>query len=172
MAEMTVQDLAKEVGIAVDALLTKLDEAGIKATSGDSAISDEDKLQLLRHLRTGSGSVKLSTSGDKRISVPSRKRSQLKVSGQRGAPTRTVNVEVRKKRTYVKRAAVEEEERLEEERLAAEEQARIEAEEAAKRQAEAEEAKRKADEDDALRSVQAAKARAHPERQGGVETAS
>ncbi|WP_370299935.1 translation initiation factor IF-2 [Abyssibacter sp.] len=173
MAEMTVQDLAKEVGIAVDALLTKLEEAGIKATSADSAISDEDKLQLLRHLRTGSGSVKLSTSGDKRISVPSRKRSQLKVSGQRGAPTRTVNVEVRKRRTFVRRdpeadeaaAAAEQEAAA---RQAEEEKARLEAEAAEQRAAEEQataeaEAKAKAEEEARLAAEQEAAEKAAAE---------
>lgn len=138
MAEMTVQDLAKEVGIAVDALLTKLADAGIDATSADAKISDEDKLTLIRHLRGGTSSVKLSAPSDKRISVPSRKRSQLKVSGQRGSPARTVNVEVRKRRTFVRRdPAAEEQAREQEAAKLAEEKARLEAEEAAKQAAEA-----------------------------------
>lgn len=183
MADMTVQDLAKEVGIAVDALLTKLADAGIKATSADSAISDEDKLQLLRHLRTGSGSVKLSTSADKRISVPSRKRSQLKVTGQRGSPARTVNVEVRKRRTFVRRdpeaenaAAAEQEAQA---RQAEEEKARLEAEAAEQRaaeekaaaeaQAEAEEAARLAAEKAEAEKAAAAEAEAQAKEEAKAE---
>ncbi|WP_348672611.1 translation initiation factor IF-2 N-terminal domain-containing protein, partial [uncultured Abyssibacter sp.] len=183
MADMTVQDLAKEVGIAVDALLTKLADAGIKATSADSAISDEDKLQLLRHLRTGSGSVKLSTSADKRISVPSRKRSQLKVTGQRGSPARTVNVEVRKRRTFVRRdpeaenaAAAEHEAQA---RQAEEEKARLEAEAAEQRaaeekaaaeaQAEAEEAARLAAEKAEAEKAAAAEAEAQAKEEAKAE---
>lgn len=109
MADMTVKDLASQFNLPVDDLLTKLAEAGIAADGADSPVSDDDKMQLLAHIR-GSGaskrkSVSLKSSGDKGVSAPSRQRSQLKVSGQRGTPSRTVNVEVRKKRTFVRKDA-------------------------------------------------------------------
>ncbi|MEC9407737.1 MAG: translation initiation factor IF-2 [Pseudomonadota bacterium] len=168
MAEMTVQDLAKEVGIAVDALLTKLADAGIDATSADAKISDEDKLTLIRHLRGGSSAVKLTTPSEKRISVPSRKRSQLKVSGQRGSPARTVNVEVRKRRTFVRRdPAAEEQAREQEAAKLAEEKARLEAE-VAERQAAEEQAAAEA-EAKAKAEAEAAAAEAEAERKAAEE---
>ncbi|MEM8844644.1 MAG: translation initiation factor IF-2 [Pseudomonadota bacterium] len=162
MAQVTVEQLAKVVGTPVDKLLEQLKEAGLDFTAPDQEISDNEKLQLLEHLRQGKG-VKLSgnTANDgKKITLRRKSTSQLKVSGGAGrtAGTKTVNVEVRKKRTYVKRSELieqeeqkrKEEEELEKQRLAEEqkkEQERLEAEEAeAKRLAE-EEAKRLAEEE-------------------------
>ena len=168
MAETTVKKLADVVGIPVDTLLTQMKEAGLPHTDAGEGVSDEQKQQLLAHLRKSHGAQ---DAEPKKITLKRRSTSTIKTTGAAGK-AKTVNVEVRKKRTYVKRAAVEEEERLEQERLAAEEQARIEAEEAAKRKAEEEEAKRKAEEEDALRREQEAKARAEQERQAGEEKAS
>lgn len=103
MAQTTVEQLAQEVGIDVDRLLARLDAAGVAAKGADDAIGDEDKLKLLRHLREG-GSAKAAGDGGKRISLRRRSTSELKLSGGRGAPARTVSVEVRKRRTYVNRA--------------------------------------------------------------------
>ena len=152
MAQVTVEQLAKVVGTPVDKLLEQLKDAGLDFTAPDQEISDNEKLQLLEHLRQGKGS-KLSgnTAADgKKITLRRKSTSQLKVSGGSGrtAGTKTVNVEVRKKRTYVKRSELieqeeqkrKEEEALEQQRLAEEqkkEQERIQAEEAeAKRIAE------------------------------------
>jgi len=168
MAETTVKKLADVVGIPVDTLLTQMKEAGLPQTDAGEGVSDEQKQQLLAHLRKSHGAQ---NSEPKKITLKRRSTSTIKTTGAAGK-AKTVNVEVRKKRTYVKRAEVEEEARLEEERLAAEEQARIEAEEAAKRKAEEEEAKRKVEEEQALRREQEAKARAEQERQAGEEKAS
>ena len=152
MAQVTVEQLAKVVGTPVDKLLEQLKEAGLDFTAPDQKISDNEKLQLLEHLRQGKGS-KLSgnsAADSKKITLRRKSTSQLKVSGGSGrtAGTKTVNVEVRKKRTYVKRSELieqeeqkrKEEEALEKQRLAEEqkkEQERIQAEEAeAKRLAE------------------------------------
>ena len=148
MAKVTVKQLAEVVGTPVDKLLEQLQGAGLSFTAPDDEISDSEKLQLLEYLRQSKGS-KLEGAGDgKKITLRRKSTSQLKVSGGQGraSTTKTVNVEVRKKRTYVKRSELieqeEEKKRLEEaekqKRLDQEraEQERIEAEKEAQRLAE------------------------------------
>jgi len=156
MAEVTVKQLSETVGTPVDKLLGQMKEAGLSHTADNEVVSDEDKQTLLTYLKGAHGSA---TEEPKKITLKRKKLSTLKSSGGQGK--KTVNVEVRKKRTYVKRdeEAVEEtpaakaaeddqaaqEARAEEARLKAEaeEKARLEAEEARKA---AEEAERKAKE--------------------------
>jgi translation initiation factor IF-2 len=105
MAEVTVKQLADVVGIEVDRLLVRLCEAGLPHRAADEHINDEDKAQLLSHLRTIHGKdVERPT--PRKISLKRKSVSELKVpSGQgrnvRGALPKTVTVEVRKRRTYV-----------------------------------------------------------------------
>ncbi|HSN16686.1 MAG TPA: translation initiation factor IF-2, partial [Gammaproteobacteria bacterium] len=147
MAQVTVRQLADVVGTPVDRLLTQLAEAGIQVGDPDAAISDDQKMQLLTHLRQSHGEN--SSSEPRKITLKRRSVSEIKVSGSQGR-AKTVSVEVRKQRTYVKRSAVMEEE------------AKRRAEEDAVRQAEldaqrAEEAKRAAEKkavDDAKRAVE------------------
>ncbi len=167
MAEQTVKQLADEVGIPVDRLLGQLGEAGIQADSADHLISDTDKVQLLKHLQAARASAKAEAGAEpRRISLRRKSTSELKLAGGHGR-ARTVSVEVRKRRTYVKRpqadegdeqaaeAAQAEAQRLQEAELEqareAEEQARQQAEaeeaERARREAEEAEAKRKAEEE-------------------------
>jgi translation initiation factor IF-2 len=120
MAKVTVKQLAEVVGTPVDKLLEQLQDAGLSFTAPDDEISDSEKLQLLEYLRQSKGS-KLEGAGDgKKITLRRKSTSQLKVSGGAGraSATKTVNVEVRKKRTYVKRSELieqeEEKKRLEE----------------------------------------------------------
>ncbi|MFP1683613.1 translation initiation factor IF-2 [Alloalcanivorax sp. C16-1] len=168
MAETTVKKLADVVGIPVDTLLTQMKEAGLPHTDAGEGVSDEQKQQLLAHLRKSHGAQ---SSEPSKITLKRRSTSTIKTTGAAGK-AKTVNVEVRKKRTYVKRASIEEEERLEAERKAAEEEAARLAEEEAKRKAEEEEAKRKVEEEEALRREQEAKARAEKERAAEEEKAS
>ncbi len=143
MSEVTVKQFAEAVGTPVDRLLTQLGEAGVNITDADAVLSDEDKATLLAHLRKahGRGEESGADEGPRKITLRRKSLSQIRLPsggggrGARGAaPTRTVNVEVRKKRTYVKRSDVEAEREKEQEAL----RQRQEAEEAAKRQAEAE----------------------------------
>ena len=133
MTQVTVQQLAEVVGTPVDKLLEQLNDAGLKFSEPEQIISDSEKLQLLEHLRQNRGS-KLGSGGEgKKITLRRKSTSQLKVSGGQGrsATTKTVNVEVRRKKTYVKRSDLLEEQ--EQKRQAEEEQKRVEEE---KRQAE------------------------------------
>lgn len=120
MAEVTVSQLAEVVGAPADRLLTQMKQAGLKHTSVDEVVSDEDKQTLLSFLKTSHGE---STDAPKKITLKRKTLSTLKTSGSQGR--KTVNVEVRKKRTYVKRDPAEllaeaaEAERLAEEAAAA-----------------------------------------------------
>lgn len=101
MAEVTVKQLADVVGIPVDKLLTQMGEAGLSHKHADEIVSSEQKQVLLGFLKTSHGEI-----GDevKKVTLRRKSLSTLKVSGsQSGARGKTVNVEVRKKRTYVRR---------------------------------------------------------------------
>ena len=112
MAEVTVEQLAKVVGTPVDKLLEQLNEAGLKFSAADKVISDNEKLQLLEHLRDSRSTKLGNAEGDnKKITLRRKSTSQLKVSGGQGRASATskVNVEVRRKKTYVKRSDLVEE---------------------------------------------------------------
>ncbi|RJS92712.1 translation initiation factor IF-2 [Salinisphaera sp. Q1T1-3] len=155
MAQTTVKQLASETGIPVERLVSRLAEAGVEARSADDQISDDDKLKLLRHLRNAENARPGGRLGAKRASVSSRRRStsELKVNtGRGGASGRTVNVEVRKRRTYENRNEQTEqpaETEADEARLAQAEAEREAAE--AEEQARREEEQRKAAEEQARR---------------------
>jgi translation initiation factor IF-2 len=120
MAEVTVSELAKTVGASVDRLLMQMKEAGLSHSSADATVSDEEKQTLLAYLKSLHGA---STGEPKKITLRRKTVSTLK-SGNR----KTVNIEVRKKRTYIKRS----DEELETQAAAeAEEKARLEQEAAA-----------------------------------------
>ncbi len=113
MADVTVKQFAEVVGIPVDRLLAQLDEAGIDIKKPDEPISEKEKTQLLGHLRGLHGTESgLLTGGDpKKVTLKRRTISALRpatVKTGRGvaAKTKSVNVEVRKRRTYVKRSVV------------------------------------------------------------------
>lgn len=98
MAEVTVSQLAKTVGASVDRLLAQMKEAGLDHESSDQIVSDEDKQKLLTHLKSSHGA---STAAPKRITLKRKTLGTVKATGSQGR--KTVSVEVRKKRTYVKR---------------------------------------------------------------------
>tara|TARA_Y100001934_G_scaffold261176_2_gene334298 strand:- start:993 stop:3683 length:2691 start_codon:yes stop_codon:yes gene_type:complete len=164
MAETTVKKLADIVGTPVEKLLSQMKDAGLPHGDASEVVSDEQKQQLLAHLRKSHGAADTEA---KKITLKRKSTSTIKTTGAAGK-SKTVNVEVRKKRTYVKREVLEEQEREEAERKAAEEAAR-QAEEA-KRQAE-EEAKRQAEEEAARKKEEEAKARAEAERKAAGEKA-
>ncbi|KZX50347.1 translation initiation factor IF-2 [Halioglobus sp. HI00S01] len=102
MAQVTVQQLAEVVGASTERLLTQMKEAGLPHTDAAEAVSDEDKQTLLAFLKRSHGE---STDAPKRITLKRKTLSTLKTSGSQGK--KTVAVEVRKKRTYVKRDPAE-----------------------------------------------------------------
>ena len=113
MSDVTIKQLATVLGTPIDKLLTQLGEAGMKFSDPDQVISSTEKVKLLGFLRRTHGKQAApveDTSSPRQITLKRRTVSEITfVPGQRGATAKTVNVEVRQKRTYVKRSIVEEE---------------------------------------------------------------
>jgi translation initiation factor IF-2 len=148
MAEVTVGQFAEVLKVPVEKLLTQLDEAGIKVSGSDAKISDEAKLELLTYLRRSHGQddTPATAAAPRSITLKRKSQSELRLSGAQGR-SRTVNVEVRRKRTYIKRdvlekQALEEQEALDAERRAEEERIEAEAREQERAKAEQEAAVR------------------------------
>jgi len=109
MSKVTVSQLADVLGVDSTKLLTQLKDAGIEASGGDDAVSNDDKKKLLAHLRASHGKVESDATAPRKVTLKRKTVSELRVSGSGPrAATRTVNVEVRKRRTYVKREVVQE----------------------------------------------------------------
>ena len=125
MTQLTVKALSDEIGTPVDRLIEQLADAGIKKASSDN-VTDEEKQKLLSHLKKEHGD-KSGDSEPTRLTLQRKTRSTLSVNAG-GGKSKNVQVEVRKKRTYVKRSTIEDEAKRE-----AEEAAQREAEEAAQR---------------------------------------
>ncbi|MBP6699905.1 MAG: translation initiation factor IF-2 [Halioglobus sp.] len=98
MAQVTVQQLAEVVGATVDRLLMQMKDAGLPHSGASEAVSDEDKQTLLAFLKRSHGE---SEDAPRRITLKRKTISTPRTSSSQGR--KTVNVEVRKKRTYVKR---------------------------------------------------------------------
>jgi translation initiation factor IF-2 len=98
MSEVTVTELASVVGTPVERLLGQMKEAGLPHDSVDQAVSDSDKKTLLAFLKNAHGE---SAATPKKITLKRKTTGTLRAAGGQGR--KTVAVEVRKKRTYVKR---------------------------------------------------------------------
>jgi translation initiation factor IF-2 len=108
MSDKTVQQLAEIVKIPLERLLEQLKEAGLSATSADDFINEDEKMQLLAHLRKRHGKAEDEVSNaPKRVTLERRKVTEMKQTSAPGTLTKTISVEVRKKKTYIKRSDVE-----------------------------------------------------------------
>lgn len=149
MAEVSIDKLASDIGTTVDKLVQQFKDAGIEKSPSDQVTEDE-KNQLLDHLSRAHGGE--GTSAPTRMTLQRKSKSTLSVPSGSGK-AKSVQVEVRKKRTYVKKSALEEqaaEQAAEQARIEAEQQAQQEAELKAKQEAELkakQEAERKAKEE-------------------------
>jgi translation initiation factor IF-2 len=139
MAEVTVSQFAEVLKVPVDRLLVQLDQAGIKVDGPEDRISDEAKLELLTHLRRSHGSEADGDGAPRKITLRRKTQSELKLASAQGR-ARTVNVEVRQKRTYIKRDVLQERARAQQDEL---DHRRHEAEEAARLESERAEAERR-----------------------------
>jgi translation initiation factor IF-2 len=127
MTQVTVKELANVVDTPVERLLLQMREAGLPHTSAEQVVTDNEKQALLAHLK-GSHGERLEE--PRKITLQRKTTTTLRVAG-----SKTINVEVRKKKTYVKRSPDEleaEKQRELDELRAAEEAARVKAEEEAK----------------------------------------
>lgn len=107
MSDMRVKDLAGTVGITAERLVEQLNEAGINVSKPDDQITEEQKQTLLKFLQQRHGKdADSSSSSPKKITLKRKSVSEIKLGGAtRGG--KSVSVEVRKKRTYVKRSETE-----------------------------------------------------------------
>ncbi len=137
MADVTVSQFAEVLKVPVDKLLSQLDEAGITVSGSGDIISDDAKLELLTHLRRSHGQTGAAASdaAPRRITLKRKSQSELRLSGAQGR-SRTVSVEVRRKRTYIKRDVLEEQAQKEQEEM---DRQRLEAEERVEEEKRAEE---------------------------------
>lgn len=170
MAVTTVAQFAAELNRPASTLLEQLQAAGVKKASADDTLNENDKERLLDYLRTAHG-----TGGAerKKITLTRKSTSEIKQADASGK-ARTIQVEVRKKRVFIKRdetagavdeaaqAAAEEAElqRREEEAKAQAEALRLQEEELAARMREREAAERAAKEAEAQRRQEKAEAEA------------
>jgi len=164
MSDVTIKQLAQVLGMPVDKLLGQLGEAGMKFSDEGQVISSTEKVKLLGFLRRthgkGEAATEVEDAAPRQITLKRRTVNEIKVntgSGRGAGAAKTVNVEVRAKRTYVKRGTIGDDAGVDAEREEAarklhesraqqeqEEAARAEAEQrrAAEAQAAAEEARR------------------------------
>ncbi len=99
MTQVTVKELAKAVNTPVESLLQQMHEAGLAHTSADQKVSDTEKQTLLTFLEKGAGSK---ADGSKKITLQRKTTTTLRAPG-----SKTISVEVRKKKTFVKRSPEE-----------------------------------------------------------------
>ena len=193
MSEVTVSQLASDVGTTVDRLLKQLSDAGIAKQSAEDVITEQEKVDLLNHLRRSHGKSERSAgtgAGARKIALKRKTTTELHqpVSGRataRAAAARagkTVSVEVRRKRTVVKRVQdVAEQESQQEELLRraeeakraladqAEQRRQVEEESEARRRAE--EARRQEAEDEKRKSEESRQAVEEVQRRQAEEEA-
>ncbi len=100
MASNNVAQFATELKMPADLLLTQLRAAGVDKSSASDSLSKEDKDKLLNHLRRSHGAA---PDGEKRkITLTRKETTEIKQADATGK-SRTIQVEVRKKRTFIKR---------------------------------------------------------------------
>lgn len=99
MAEVTVKQLAEDVGAPVDRLLKQIVEAGLKARTENDSVTSDEKQQLLAYLRKAHGEAEAEP---RKITLKRKTTTTLKAG-----KAKTVSVEVRKRRTYIKRAELQ-----------------------------------------------------------------
>jgi translation initiation factor IF-2 len=102
MSNKTVRQLADIVKIPLDRLLVQLKEAGVNASQAEDQITEDEKTKLLAHLRSRHGNAAAENLPN-RVVLKRRKVTELKQSSVPGSATKTISVEVRKEKTYIKR---------------------------------------------------------------------
>lgn len=106
MAHTTVKSFADQIGVSDETLMRQLIAAGIGDKQVSDVLNDDEKLTLLSYLRANHEGIEDATAR-KKITLKRKSTSQVTQSSRTGG-SRTVQVEVRKKRTFVKRSVIEE----------------------------------------------------------------
>jgi len=140
MPVVPIKKLAEQIGIPPEKLLQQLSAAGVSGKDGEGVLDDEERNTLLAYLRGGKA-VTPAPKPQEKVTLSRRTTTAVKQSSRTGA-SRTVHVEVKKRRTYVRRGELQRQQeeaeqaaREAEEARAREEQAQVEAEEKAKQEA-------------------------------------
>src|SRR6185436_8073311 len=102
MAQITIKSFSEQIGVPPETLVKQLAAAGVEGKSPVDSLTEEEKEALFRHLRATHGTAE----EKKKITLKRKSTSQVVQSSRTGG-TRTVQVEVRKKRTFVKRSELE-----------------------------------------------------------------
>ena len=131
MSQVTISSFAKQIDVSIDKLLEQLDHAGIKDKSADDLLADDEKITLLQFLK---GDTARATGNRQRITVKRKTTDEIRQTSKTGA-ARTVHVETRKKRTFVKRSVLEAEQAVEQQKIEEETQKEQEEEIAAQKAA-------------------------------------
>ena len=103
---VSVKQFADEIGVTPERLLSQFKDADVNIAEITDLVSEEEKQRLLRYLQQHHGAKQ--EPGSEKIVLRRAKTSEIKVGGSHGAGNKTVSIQVRKKRTYVKRALPEE----------------------------------------------------------------
>ncbi|WP_298627453.1 translation initiation factor IF-2 [uncultured Legionella sp.] len=111
MADVTVKQLAQVVGIPVERLLNQLQEAGLSFNDDQQTVNEDQKRILLNHLK--GSSTRDTSAAPERITLRRKSLTQVTV-GHDAHSGKTVNIEVRKKKTFVKRSSIIEQPEVEE----------------------------------------------------------
>lgn len=168
MSTITIKAFADQIGIEPDRLVKQLGDAGVEGKTVDDSLRDSEKRQLLEFLRSGGAAATEKTApapGRGKITLKKKTTSEIKQTTKTGV-ARTVQVQTKKRRTFVKREVLEQQEkerqeaevirqkdeaaRAEQARLEAEHEAQLAAEEEARLAAEAEQAEAEASKTDGV----------------------
>ena len=101
MSNTSIKEFAEKLTLSTEKLLSQIEKAGIKNKNIDSSLSEEEKITLLKYLKGLHGEA---ADAPKKVTLNRKKVQKLSLSS--GGGKRTVSVEVRKKRTYVKKPEV------------------------------------------------------------------
>ena len=122
MSTITIKHFAQQIGIEPERLVKQLSDAGISGKSVDDSLVDEEKRKLLEFLRgpaaPAAGAAPAPSSSRGKITLKKKTTSEIQQTSRTGI-ARTVQVQTKKRRTFVKREVLEQEEQ---DRLAHEQQ--------------------------------------------------
>ncbi len=150
MSQVTIDSFAKRIGIGVDKLINQLEQAGVSGKSETDMLEDGEKIRLLQFLKGDSGQNQVAK---ERISLKSKTRNQIRQTSRTGA-ARVVHVEIKKRRTFVKRGVLEAEQAEMEAKKAAVEAERLRLQQAQQTARAAEQQAQKAAEQELLAESQ------------------
>jgi translation initiation factor IF-2 len=98
MSQVSIKQFAETLKVSPEKLLAQLEEAGVSGKTADDSLSDKEKMTLLNHVKSRKGG---SVDAPEKVTLKRKQVKKMNVSS--GGGKRTVNVEVRKKRTFVKK---------------------------------------------------------------------